>query len=162
MRGFCYNSRMEHKDGCIFCAIASGEAPAHTIWESDTHMAFLSIFPNTQGFTVVIPKAHHGSYVFGEDDATIDALMRAAKEAAGILDAKLEDVGRTGLMFEGFGVDHLHAKLFPMHGTKSGTWERRSSEQKKYFEKYEGYISSHDYERADDAKLAKLAKRLRE
>ncbi len=152
---------MNHKEGCIFCAIAQGEAPAHTIWENDTHMAFLSIFPNTEGFTVVIPKAHRGSYVFGEEQATIDALMHAAKEVAGILDAKLDDVGRTGLIFEGFGVDHLHAKLFPMHGTKSGTWERRSAEQKKYFETYEGYISSHDYERADDQTLAELAKRLR-
>ena len=27
--------------------------------------------------------------------------------------------------------------------------------------KYEGYISSHDYERADDAKLAELAKKIK-
>ena len=32
----------------------------------------------------------------------------------------------------------------------------------KYFDRYEGYISSHDYERADDAKLAALAKKIRE
>jgi hypothetical protein len=65
-------------------------------------------------------------------------------------------------MFEGFGVDHIHAKLFPMHGTKSGTWQRRSSNVDKYFEQYEGYISSHDYKRADDETLAALAKKIRE
>lgn len=149
------------KDGCIFCAIAAGDAPAHTIWESDTHMAFLSIFPNTAGFTVVIPKGHYGSYIFTEDQSVMNALMGAAREVATLLDTKFDDVGRTGLIFEGFGVDHLHAKLVPMHGTKSGTWERRASDQKKYFEKYEGYISSHDFERADDVTLADLAKRLR-
>jgi len=152
---------MTKKDGCIFCAIAAGEAPAHTIWEGETHMAFLSIFPNTEGFTVVIPKEHHGSYVFAEDVGVIDALMRAAKEVAGVLDATFEDVGRTGLIFEGFGVDHLHAKLFPMHGTSDEAWKEGVAKPHKYFERYEGYISSHDYERADDAKLSELAKRLR-
>lgn len=153
---------MTHKDGCIFCAIASKEAPAHVIWESDTHMAFLSIFPNTEGFSVVIPKGHHDSYIFGEDNEVMDALMHATKEVAQLLDRKFEDVGRTGLMFEGFGVDHLHAKLFPMHGTKSGTWERKSSPDRRFFDRYEGFISSHDCERGDDAELAELAKRLRE
>ena len=31
-----------------------------------------------------------------------------------------------------------------------------------FFEKYEGYISSHDYKRDDDKKLANLAKKIRE
>jgi histidine triad (HIT) family protein len=153
---------MKKKEGCIFCAIASKEAPAHAIWESDTHMAFLSIFPNTEGFSVVIPKDHHDSYIFGEDNEVMDALMHATKEVARLLDRKFPDVGRTGLMFEGFGVDHLHAKLFPMHGTKSGSWERRASAERKYFDRYEGFISSHDCERASDEALAELAKRLRD
>lgn len=149
------------KEGCIFCAIAHNKAPAHVIWESDTHMAFLSIFPNTEGFSVVIPKAHHGSYVFAEDQETINALMAATKEVVARIDAAFPDVGRTGLIFEGFGVDHLHAKLFPMHGTKSGVWEKHSSEERRYFDQYEGYISSHDCSRADDTVLAALAERIR-
>ena len=28
------------------------QAPAHVVWEDDRHLAFLSIFPNTEGFTV--------------------------------------------------------------------------------------------------------------
>jgi hypothetical protein len=39
---------------CIFCNIVNGEAPCHKIWEDAKHLAFLSIFPNTQGFSVVI------------------------------------------------------------------------------------------------------------
>lgn len=31
----------------------------------------------------------------------------------------------------------------------------------KYFDKYEGYISSHDYKRAKDDKLTRLAKKIR-
>ncbi|MFK7461771.1 HIT family protein, partial [Pseudomonas sp. Env-10] len=35
---------------CIFCSIARRTAPCHLLWEDQTHMAFLSIFPNTPGF----------------------------------------------------------------------------------------------------------------
>jgi diadenosine tetraphosphate (Ap4A) HIT family hydrolase len=132
------------------------------VWEDDKHLAFLSIFPNTEGVTVVIPKEHQPSYIFDVPEDVMIALMRATGKVAKLLDSKLADVGRTAVVFEGFGVDHLHAKLFPMHGTKSGTWIRRSSNVEKYFDKYEGYISSHDYERASDETLADLAKKLRQ
>lgn len=148
-------------ENCIFCKIVAGEAPCHKIWEDDRHLAFLSIFPNTEGFSVVIPKKHHPSYAFDTPDEVLSALVLAAKKVGKLLDAKLDDVGRTGLIFEGFGVDHLHAKLFPMHGTKLAEWQPIKSDQKTYFEKYQGYISSHDYERADDEKLATLAKIIR-
>ena len=80
-----------------------------SIREDEKHLAFLSIFPNT----------------------------------------------------EGFGVDHVHAKLFPMHGTKMTEWKPLKSKVDKFFEKYEGYISSHDYKRADDERLFELAKKIR-
>jgi diadenosine tetraphosphate (Ap4A) HIT family hydrolase len=44
---------------CIFCSIVRKTSPAHILWEDDNHMAFLSIFPNTPGFSVVIPKRHY-------------------------------------------------------------------------------------------------------
>ena len=150
-------------DDCIFCKIVRGEAPAHTVWEDDDHLAFLSIFPNTEGVTVVIPKEHHASYAFDMPDESLEALMRATKQVAKRLDEALPDVGRTGMVFEGFGVDHVHAKLFPMHGTADLTsWKPIESKVEKYFDQYEGYISSHDYDRADDVTLAALAKRIRE
>jgi diadenosine tetraphosphate (Ap4A) HIT family hydrolase len=148
-------------ENCIFCKIVAGVLPASKIWESETHLAFLSIFPNTEGFSVVIPKAHYPSYAFDLPDAVLADLMSATKKVGKLLDKKLEDVGRTGMIFEGFGVDHVHAKLFPMHGTKMANWKPSESRIDKYFEKYEGYISSHDYKRADDEKLAALAKKIR-
>ncbi len=149
-------------EGCIFCKIAKGEAPAHKIWEDEKHVAFLSIFPNTEGFSVVITKAHYPSYIFDLDDEIVCDLILATKKVAKLLDAKLENVGRTGVIFEGFGVDHVHAKLVPMHGTKSDEWIERNSNIDKYFDMYEGYISSHDYKKANDEKLAILAKKIKE
>ncbi len=150
-----------HLVDCIFCKITAGEAPAHKIWEDDKHLAFLSIFPNTEGVTVVITKRHYPSYAFDVSDGVLTGLTLAVKKVAKLLDDKLEDVGRTAVVFEGFGIDHIHAKLFPLHGTKMTEWKPIKSSVNKYFEKYEGYVSSHDYKRADDKKLAELAKKIK-
>ncbi|MBI2621112.1 MAG: HIT domain-containing protein [Candidatus Levybacteria bacterium] len=151
----------EVKD-CIFCKIVNGEAPSHKIWEDEKHIAFLSIFPNTKGFTVVIPKKHYASYAFDLPRNVLIDLVLASQKVGRLLDNKLEGVGRTGMIFEGFGVDHVHAKLFPMHGTADmKKWQEIKSNVDKYFEKYEGYISSHDYKRAPDKELAKLADKIR-
>jgi histidine triad (HIT) family protein len=150
-------------EDCIFCRVVRGEAPCHKIWEDQNYLAFLSIFPNTEGFSVVIPKEHYQSYVFDLPDEAMHGLVSASKKVAKLLEKKLGDVGRVGMIFEGFGVDHLHAKLFPMHGTADmGKWTQIKSNVDKYFEKYEGYMSSHDYKRADDKELAELAERIRD
>ena len=147
---------------CVFCKIAAGEMPYHKIWEDEKHLAFLSIFPNTEGFSVVIPKKHYSSYAFDLPDDVLSDLVLASKKVGKLIDTALEDVGRTGMIFEGFGVDHVHTKLFPMHGTEDMQgWKPLKSNVDKYFQQYEGYISSHDHKRADDEKLSVLAAKIR-
>ncbi len=148
---------------CVFCDIVAGNAPCHRVWEDEEHLAFLSIFPNTKGFTVVIPKLHYPAYLFELPDETLSKLVIASKRVARLLDSKLEGVGRTGMFFEGFGVDHAHSKLSPMHGTAGATeWQSRALGVAKYFDRYEGYLSSYDWERADDSELAALARYIRQ
>src|SRR6185369_12596591 len=119
-------------EDCIFCKIVSGEVPSHKVWEDEKHMAFLTIFPNTVGVTVVITKDHNPSYIFENTDEVVSKLMLATKKVAKILDSTFEDVGRTGVVFEGFGVDHLHSKLYPMHGTGNmDEWKMIESGSKK-------------------------------
>jgi diadenosine tetraphosphate (Ap4A) HIT family hydrolase len=146
---------------CVFCKVVHGQLPCHRIWEDEKHLAFLSIFPNTDGFSVVIPKEHYSSYAFDAPDTVLSGLILASKEVARLIDSTLDDVGRTGLILEGFGVDHLHAKLFPMHGTRMKEWKPIHSKVDKFFAHYEGYISSHDHVRADDVALARLAEKIR-
>jgi diadenosine tetraphosphate (Ap4A) HIT family hydrolase len=151
-------------DDCIFCKIVKGEIPCHKIWEDEKHFAFLSIFPNTEGFTVVATKEHLPSYVFELKDTRLKELIIAAKKVAKMIDAGLEDVGRTGLIGEGFGVDHCHLKLFPMHGTANmKKWKPLESGNKMrvFFEQYPGFISSHDSEKMSDEKLSEIAKKIR-
>ncbi|MBI2545965.1 HIT family protein [Candidatus Woesearchaeota archaeon] len=153
--------KVKNRD-CIFCKIVKCELPCHKIWEDKNHLAFLSIFPNTEGVSVIITKKHFNSYAFEAPDTVLKELVVAAKKVGKLLDSHFKDVGRTGMIFEGFGVDHFHAKLFPMHDTlKSGEWKPIKSDVDKYFAKYEGYISSHDYKKADDKALEALAKKIR-
>ncbi len=147
-------------ENCIFCKIAANQVPSYKVWEDAQYMAFLTPFPNTEGFTVVIPKVHYGSYIFEAPDSVLTGLVIAARAVALKIDRAFSDVGRTGLIFEGFGVDHLHAKLFPMHGTADSEWKQRASNVDKYFEHYEGYISSHDFKAADPERLKAVALRI--
>ena len=150
-------------EDCIFCEIISGQKSSHTFWEDESHLAFLSIFPNTLGTTVVIPKKHFSSYAFDLPDQVLSNLVIASKKVAKLLDAKLEDVGRTAMVFEGYGVNHVHAKLFPMHGTGSiKEWMPIKSNVDKYFHTYEGYISSHDCKRAAPVDLEELCQSLKD
>lgn len=148
-------------EDCIFCKIVNGTAPAYKVWEDEKYLAFLTIFPNTEGFTVVVTKDHYDSYAFDLPDDVLTGLVLVSKKVGKLLDERLDDVGRTGMIFEGFGVNHMHAKLFPMHGTKNDEWKQRVSHIDKFFDKYEGYISSHDYSRADDEWLTRVANKIK-
>ncbi|MEI6835435.1 MAG: HIT family protein [Candidatus Falkowbacteria bacterium] len=147
----------------IFHKIISGEVPCYKVWEDTDHLAFLSIFPNTVGVTVVIPKNYEPSYFADAPDAALSALILAAKTVAKLLDEKLPDVGRVALVFEGFGVNYLHAKLFPMHGTDNPDWRpiKSSDHEEIIYDKYPGYISSHDAKLEDSDYLSNLAAYLR-
>lgn len=147
---------------CIFCDIVAGKSPCHKVWEDAEHLAFLSIYPNTQGFTVVIPKRHHSSYLFAQDDDVVAAICVASKKVALLLDKALDGVARTGMVFEGYEVDHLHSKLIPMHGTgDDAAFQPINGQAGPFISKYPGFLSTHDCERADDAELAKLAAYIR-
>ncbi len=155
------------KDGsCPFCKIVTRELETPGIfWENDEFMAFLSIDPNTEGFSVVIPKEHYHSDVLEMPNDMLQKFIFSAKKVSKILKNFYQDVGRVGLLMEGTGIDHAHIKLFPMHGTeelKKGEWKQYLSGKKFWFEKYEGWICSGGGPKADKNKLRELANKLRD
>lgn len=150
---------------CIFCEIAAEKMKTPGLfWESAEFLAFLSIDPNTEGFSCVIPKAHFGSDVLKMPDAVLSRFIVAAKKVGGILEGYFSDVGRVGLIMEGTGIDHAHIKLVPMHETedlKRGEWKQYIAEKECWFDKYEGWISSAGGPLADQEKLKELAEKLK-
>ena len=146
---------------CPYCEIVNNGLFCHTIWEDEEFLAFLSSFPNTEGFSLLITKTHYPSYIFNQQDEFLFKFMLAAKKVAKLLDSKLDNVGRTGIIFEPAGIDHAHLKLIPMHGTSCiDKINPPTGYSEKYFKKYEGYLSSHESLREDDNKLEKLAKKI--
>lgn len=152
---------MKNKD-CIFCQIVDGTSPSHKIWEDEDYLAFLSTKPNTEGVTIVIPKVHYPSYVFALPDDVLIGLTLVSKEVALILDEIFPDVGTTASVTEGYGINHAHVKLFPLHGTALSTWQPIQSQEKGYVGEYKGYVSSHASAPADVSTLAELAKKIRD
>lgn len=150
---------------CPFCEIAAGRLQTPGIfWEDAEFMAFLSIDPNTEGFSCVIPKAHFASDVLKLPDDVLQRCILAAKKVASLLEQAFADVGRVGLIMEGTGVNHAHIKLVPMHGTealKRGEWQQFPAGKEVWFEKYEGWISSGGGPKADPEALKKIAERLK-
>ncbi|HIH11188.1 TPA: HIT family protein [Candidatus Woesearchaeota archaeon] len=150
---------------CIFCEIIKGNIKTPGIfWEDGEFMAFLSTWPNTIGFTVVVPKDHYSSDVLAMPEVKLNKMVIATKKVSKILMKGFDDVGRIGLIIEGTGVDHAHIKLFPMHNTehlKNDSWKQHHSKNDKFFEHYEGYISSNDGPKADEQELRELSKKLR-
>jgi histidine triad (HIT) family protein len=146
---------------CLFCQIATGSITARIFWDSETHVAFLTPYPNTPGFTVVASRAHLQSDIFGLDDVDFEAICSAAKQVSGLLRTRLE-VARVGCVFEGYGINHAHVKLVPMHGIASGPWEPISSADtdRKFYESYPGFIASHDGPRMDDNSLDEVFRKL--
>lgn len=124
----------------IFTKIAQGRITSY-IWHQDEEfMAFLTPFPNTDGLTVVAPKEYKPSYIFAMDDAYYVRFLLYVKRVSAYLDGGL-GVARTALVFEGTGVEHLHAKLYPLHGelaSQTDVW----ADHLVYFKKYAGYISA--------------------
>ena len=149
---------------CIFCEIISGNMKTPGVfWQDDKFIAWLSIDPNTEGFTCVVPKKHFDSDILKMSDNELSEFVVAAKRVAKILENYFEDVGRVGLIMEGTGINHAHIKLSPMHGTenlKKGVWQQYLSGKNFWFDKYEGWISSGSGPMAKTEDLEILAKNL--
>jgi diadenosine tetraphosphate (Ap4A) HIT family hydrolase len=149
---------------CIFCDIVSKNDPSVIYWQNDAYAAFLSIDPNTLGFSLVVPKVHHGSDILRMPDTELQSFIVAAKHVAHILENYFDDVGRVGLIMEGTGIDHAHIKLVPMHGTghmKRGEWKQYLSGVNHWFDRYEGWMSSAGGPMARSEDLIAMAQEIR-
>lgn len=148
---FCYNQSMPET---IFDKIIRNEIPNYRVWESDRFLAFLTPFPNTPGVTVVIPKRNPGDYVFSMDTNLYIDFMQAVKEVAELLETTL-DVTRVALVFEGTGVAHVHAKLYPLYGelaSQTDVW----SDNTEFVEEYRGWITTLEGPQMDESRLKEI------
>lgn len=144
---------------CIFCKIISGEIESAKFWENKDFIAILDINPNVKGAALVLTKKHYPSYAFDLPDEIYKKLFFATKKVAKILDKKLS-VKRTAIVMEGMGINHVHIKLYPLHGLDKKfkeTWAKK----RVYFDRYNGYITTQLGPKTDIKELKKLANKLK-
>ncbi len=147
------------KTDCIFCKIIAGEIPSHQFWENEEFVAFLDLFPNCKGQTLIIPKKHFDSDLFMiEDSAFFSRYLAVVRKVAVLLKSKLQ-VARVGMIMEGMGVNHLHIKLYPMWGL-SEEWKPEVSNDEVFFEMYPGFLTTKVGAMASQEELASLAVKL--
>ncbi|HSX34926.1 MAG TPA: HIT family protein [Candidatus Saccharimonadales bacterium] len=142
----------------LFEKIADGTIPSWKVWEDDTYMAFLTPFPNTPGFTVVVPKKNPGDNFITVDDSVLSGLMLASKKVATLLQNAF-GVQRVGLVIEGEGVPHLHVKLIPMHGQSDDSGPH--AQHTEFFDAYPGYLTTIEGPRMTDEQLNKIQAKIK-
>ena len=65
-----------YDDGNIFAKILRGEAPAARVFEDEHCFAFMDVFPQSKGHTLVIPKHSQARNLLEEDPAVLAPLIR--------------------------------------------------------------------------------------
>ncbi len=101
---------------CIFCAIVAGEAPAHRVAEDEHVLAFMDLFPVSEGHTLVIPRAH-AENLFEIDEASVRAESALARRLALAIREELAPDGLAVYQANGAAagqtVFHYHTHLIP-------------------------------------------------
>ncbi|KAK2590537.1 hypothetical protein QQS21_011787 [Conoideocrella luteorostrata] len=145
---FSYRFEGTEKDTNLFARIIRGKLQPWRVWENDHHVAFLTPFANTPGFTVLVPRKHLSSDIFSIDQGPFAELMEAAHHVAGLLKRAFQ-TSQCGMIFEGFEIDYAHIKLIPIHseehtGDSNLSAGVRIKIAATFEETYQGYVTSLD------------------
>ncbi|ERI54204.1 HIT family protein [Pseudomonas sp. AOB-7] len=133
----------------IFAQIIRGEAPCYKLYEDDEVLAFLDLFPQSYGHSLVIPKRAAARNILEIDEASLAKVMAVVQKLTRALVEELEPAGVQVAQFNGAPagqtVFHIHMHVIP----------RFPGEQ----------LGIHAANKADPAELealqARLVKRLR-
>ncbi len=128
----------------IFAQIIRGEAPCYKLYEDDEVLAFLDLFPQSLGHTLVIPKRAAARNLLDVDADSLAKLMGVTQRLARVLVEELQPDGVQVAQFNGAPagqtVFHLHMHIIPRFAGEG--------------------LGIHAANRADPAELAQLQARL--
>ena len=110
----------------IFSQIIQGEIPAYKIFEDESNLAFLDIFPIARGHVLVVPKKEI-DYIFDMSSDDYTQLFLFAKKIADAM-KKVFDCDRIGLSVIGLDVPHVHIHLIPINKISDMNFENQKLE----------------------------------
>lgn len=101
---------------CLFCKIAGGEIESEKVYEDDSVIAFLDIFPAAPGHTLIIPKSHYDT-INNTPDPVLAKLISVARTAARAITSAFNVDGVN--LFQNNGeaagqiIHHVHLHIVP-------------------------------------------------
>ena len=106
-----------YDDGNIFAKILRGEAPAARVFEDDHVLAFMDVFPQARGHTLVIPKHSKARNLLDEETAVLTNVILGVQRVTRAVRAALKPDGIVVTQFNGAAagqtVYHLHFHIIP-------------------------------------------------
>ena len=109
---------MAYDNQNIFAKILRGEAEAFTVYENDDCLAFLDVMPQTDGHTLVLPRAP-AQDLFDLEDRLLASLMQSVRHVARGVRSAFSPDGIKLLQFNGEAagqtVFHLHIHIVPCY-----------------------------------------------
>ncbi|MFI8481374.1 HIT family protein [Pseudomonas sp. NPDC078700] len=101
----------------IFAQIIRGDAPCYKLYEDDDVLAFLDVFPQSFGHTLVIPKRSAARNMLDVDTDSLCKVMQVVQKITRVLVAELEPAGVQVAQFNGAPagqtVFHIHMHVIP-------------------------------------------------
>lgn len=103
----------------IFAKIIRGEAPCYRLYEDDDVLAFLDLFPQSYGHTLVIPKRSAACNLLDVDTEALCKVITVVQRLARVIVDELEPAGVQIAQFNGAPagqtVFHLHFHIVPRY-----------------------------------------------
>ncbi|KAJ9124126.1 hypothetical protein QFC22_000922 [Naganishia vaughanmartiniae] len=135
----------KHDETNLFARLIKEEIPCWKYYDTSSHVAFLTPFPNTTGYSCVIPKSYFSSDILAMPEEPYRQLLSAGWEVAQLFKQAFH-VKKVGFMMEGYEINHAHLKVVPIW--QGG--EEESVRQAVWFEQYSGYLTTQKGRRLSD------------
>jgi histidine triad (HIT) family protein len=108
-----------YDDANIFAKILRGEIPCARVYEDARVLAFLDLFPQSRGHTLVIPKASTARNLLDASPEVLQALILGVQKVAAGVRAALKPDGLVVTQFNGAPagqtIFHLHFHIIPRY-----------------------------------------------
>jgi len=106
-----------YDEGNIFAKILRGEMPAARVFEDEHVFAFMDVFPQAKGHTLVIPKHSRARNLLEEEPQMLAPLILGVQRVAKAVRAALNPDGIVITQFNGAPagqtIYHLHFHIIP-------------------------------------------------
>lgn len=101
----------------IFAKILRGDMPSVKVWEDDDVLAFMDVFPQSEGHVLVVSKTSTARNILEIEPQALARLTAAVQRTARAIETALKPEGLSLMQFNGDAggqtVFHLHFHIVP-------------------------------------------------